>query len=113
MGIVSKIKWVIMSEICGIVGDLKREGEGEYKIPCSTIFGLTKEEIQQLAGQGLKIGDDDSRIDGVEITGASPFKVMRILCSKYGWETDGRVVTGESPGDRTMTMWTLTRPVKK
>merc|ERR1712121_185524 len=100
-----------MSEVCGIIGDLKREGEGEYVIPCSTVFGLNKGEIQQLAGQGFKIGDDDPRYDGVEITGASPFKVMRILCSKFGWTTDGEVVTADSPGDRTCTMWTLTRPV--
>jgi len=66
-------------------------------------------EVKQLIGEGLKIGDADPRNDGVEVTGASPFKVMRILCSKYGWTTDGEVVSTEAPGGRTCAMWTLTR----
>merc|ERR1712121_360675 len=85
-------------EAIGIVADVKRESEGEYIIPTSTIFGL-------------KMGDEDPRNDGVEVRGASPFKVMRILCSKYGWTTDGEVVSTEAPGGRTAAMWTLTRKV--
>merc|ERR1712183_368159 len=100
-----------MTEICGIIGDLKREGEGEYVIPTSTIFGLDMAEVKQLIGEGLKIGDEDPKNDGVEVQGASPFKVMRILCSKYGWTTDGEVVSTEAPGGRTAAMWTLTRKV--
>merc|ERR1712142_261555 len=100
-----------MAEICGIIGDLKREGEGEYIIPCSTIFGLSMPEIKQLVGEGLKIGDEDPKNDGVEVRGASPFKVMRILCSKFGWTTDGEVVSTEAPGGRTAAIWTLTRKV--
>jgi len=111
------LMWTLTSgqptEAIGIVSDVKRESEGEYVIPCSTVFGMTREEIQQLAGQGFKVGDDNPRQEGVEITGSSPFKVMRTLCSKFGWTTDGEVVTAESPGDRTCTMWTLTRPVNK
>jgi len=96
-------------EAIGIVADVKRESEGEYIIPTSTIFGLDNAEVKQLVGEGLKIGDADPRNDGVEVTGASPFKVMRILCSKFGWTTDGEVVSTEAPGGRTCAMWTLTR----
>eukprot|EP00092_Neocalanus_flemingeri_P000751 GFUD01000796.1.p1 GENE.GFUD01000796.1~~GFUD01000796.1.p1 ORF type:complete len:206 (-),score=78.67 GFUD01000796.1:94-711(-) len=98
-------------EAIGIVSDIKRESEGEYVIPTSTIFGLGMDEVKQLVGEGLKIGDEDPRNDGVEVRGASPFKVMRILCSKYGWTTDGDVVSTEAPGGRTAAMWTLTRKV--
>merc|ERR1712183_517383 len=62
-------------EAIGIVSDIKRENEGEYIIPTSTIFGLTMEEIKQLVEEGLKIGDENPRHDGVEVSGASPFKV--------------------------------------
>ena len=27
----------------------------------------------------------------VEVRGSSPFKLMRVLCSKFGWTTDGEV----------------------
>merc|ERR1712055_70482 len=77
-----------------------------------TLLGGKEEggtEVKQLLGEGLKIGDADPRYDGVEVKGASPFKVMRILCSKYGWTTDGEVVSTEAPGGRTGAMWTLTR----
>merc|ERR1711892_1631310 len=100
-----------MTEICGIIGDLKREGEGEYVIPTSTIFGLDMAECRQLIEEGLKVADADPKNDGVEVRCASPFKVMRILCSKYGWTTDGEVVSTEAPGGRTAAMWTLTRKV--
>jgi len=111
------LMWTLISgeeatEAIGIVADIKREDEGEYVIPTSTVFGLTKEEIGQLAAQGLKVEDNDRGQEGVEIQGASPFKVMRILCSKFGWTTDGEVVSSEAPGGRTAAMWTLTRAVK-
>merc|ERR1712032_1368060 len=98
-----------MSEVCGIICDMKREGEGEYTIPTSTVFGLNREEIGQLQSQGFKIEDNDARQEGVEVRGSSPFKLMRVLCSKFGWTTDGEVVSAPAPGDRTAAMWTLTR----
>jgi len=111
----SCLMWTLISgeaeEAVGVVADIKRESEGEYVIPTSTVFGLSKSEIQSLAGQGLKIGDNDPSKDGVEVQGASPFKVMRILCSKFGWTTDGEVVTSPAPGGRTAAMWTLTRKI--
>ena len=27
----------------------------------------------------------------IKVRGASPFKLMRVLCSKFGWTTDGEV----------------------
>ena len=27
----------------------------------------------------------------INVRGASPFKLMRVLCSKFGWTTDGEV----------------------
>ena len=65
-------------------------GEGEYTIPTSTVFGLKEEEIRLLLGEGLKVEpetvtelytgdvqvkDSDRRIEGLEVHGASPFKV--------------------------------------
>merc|ERR1719192_101157 len=108
------IMWTLMSdgeatEAIGVVADMKREGEGEYTIPTSTVFGLTREEIGQLQTQGFKIEDNDARQEGVEVRGSSPFKLMRVLCSKFGWTTDGEVVSGPAPCGRTSAMWTLTR----
>merc|ERR1719150_3482288 len=75
------------------IADIRRESEGEYTIPTSTVFGLTKEEIKQLQSHGFKIEDNDTRQEGVEVQGSSPFKLMRVLCSKFGWTTDGEVVS--------------------
>jgi len=109
------IMWTLIggegTEAIGVVADIKRESEGEYVIPCCTLFGLEDEEMEQLKGKGLEIGDSNRRHEGVEVTGASPFKVMRILCRDFGWTTDGEVMQSEAPGDRTCTMWTLTRSV--
>merc|ERR1712232_508444 len=81
-----KVRKLNMTEICGIIADIKREGEGEYVIPVSTVFGLKPEELTQLVQtEGLKVHDCDRRNEGVEIHGSSPFMIMRVLCGKYGW----------------------------
>merc|ERR1712080_588237 len=54
-----------MADVCGIIADIKREGEGEYIIPTCTIFGLDKEEEGQLESHGLKVSDSNPRMDGV------------------------------------------------
>merc|ERR1711881_420419 len=100
-----------MADICGIIADIKREGEGEYIIPTCTIFGLDKEEEGQLESHGLKVADSNPRMDGVEVSGSSPFKVMRILCKHFGWETDGKSMQFAAPGDRTTSMWQLTKKI--
>jgi len=93
----------------GIVADLKRECEGEYIIPRCTVFGLEQEEMSALKEKGFKITDENRRVEGVEISGASPFMVMRVLCRDHGWSTDGEIVQLPAPGDRTAAMWTLTK----
>merc|ERR1712080_14582 len=100
-----------MADVCGIIADIKREGEGEYIIPTCTIFGLDKEEEGRLESHGLKVSDSNPRMDGVEVTGSSPFKVMRILCKHFGWETDGKSMQFAAPGDRTTSMWQLTKKI--
>ena len=90
-------------------------------VPASTVFGLTRAEVVSLkeaAGSGLTVTDSDTRNEGYEVRedlilkdtkprpnlgktlsvllqvkGASPFKVMRLLCSKFGWETEGEPVS--------------------
>jgi len=99
-------------EAIGIVSDVKRESEGEYVIPTSTVFGLNDQEILSLKKDGLTVKDSNSRMEGNEIHGASAFKVMRILCSKYGWDTTGEAVTTTVSGGKNSVMWTLTRKCK-
>jgi len=109
------LTWTLMTdfaeECIGVVADIKREGEGEYIIPTCTIFGLDKEEEGQLESHGLKVADSNPRMDGVEVSGSSPFKVMRILCKHFGWETDGKSMQFAAPGDRTTSMWQLTKKI--
>ena len=81
-------------------------------IPTSTIFGLTPEEMGQLRSEGLKIGDKNPKVEGVEVSGASPFKVMRVL-GKLGWSTDGEPVETTVTEGKQSWMWTLTRDIKK
>jgi len=99
-------------ECIGIVADIKREAEGEYVIPTCTVFGLSDAEVGQLSGRGLRVEDSNKRHDGVEIKGSSPFKVMRILCKDFGWTTDGKAEQTDAPGDRTCSLWHLTRKVE-
>jgi len=110
----STLMWTLLgdgaaTEALGVIADIRRESEGEYTIPTSTVFGLSMDEAKQLAAQGLQVEDGDRGQEGVEVRGSSPFRVMRILCGKFGWTTDGEVVTTEAPGGRTAAMWTLTR----
>merc|ERR1711874_628044 len=100
-----------MADVCGIIADIKREGEGEYVIPTCTVFGLNDDELAQLGQHGLRIQDENTRHEGVEIRGSSPFKVMRILCKNYGWTTDGKAMQTEAPGDRTTSMWHLFKKI--
>ena len=76
----------------------------------------------------FKIRDGNRRVEGVEIHGASPFKVgklayletitislsqiMRVLCGKHGWSTDGEPVNTTVAEGKTSMMWTLTRKIQ-
>ena len=45
-------------------------GEGEYVVPASTVFGLTRAEVVSLkeaAGSGLTVTDSDTRNEGYEV----------------------------------------------
>jgi len=110
------IVWTLLGgdgaeETIGVIADIKRESEGEYVIPTCTVFGLTNDELAELANKGLSIDDSNKRVEGVEISGCSPFKVMRVLCKEHGWTTDGEIMQFDAPGDRTACMWTLTRKI--
>merc|ERR1711953_357832 len=99
-----------MTEICGIIADIKREGEGEYVIPVSTVFGLKPEELTQLVQtEGLQVQDCDRRNEGVEIHGASPFMIMRVLCGKYGWTCSDSVENINIAEGKSVVMWTLNK----
>merc|ERR1712154_215761 len=98
-----------MTDICGIIADIKREGEGEYIIPTSTVFGLKQEELDLLLKEGLKVRDSDRRIEGVEVHGSSPFKIMRLLCGKAGWTFSGQVENINVAEGKSVCMWTLNK----
>ena len=85
-------------------------GEGEYVIPVSTVFGLKNEELTQLVQtEGLKVHDCDRRNEGVEIHGASPFMIMRVLCGKYGWTCSDSVENINIAEGKSVVMWTLNK----
>jgi len=109
------ITWTLVTdeavECVGVVADIRRESEGEYVIPTCTVFGLNDDELAQLGQHGLRIQDENTRHEGVEIRGSSPFKVMRILCKNFGWTTDGKAMQSEAPGDRTTSMWHLFKKI--
>jgi len=99
-------------ETIGIISDIRREGEGEYVIPSCSIFGLNDDEVAQLGQHGLKVTDENKRHEGIEVTGASPFKVMRVLCKHYGWSLDSKVSKTDNPGSSRFVgtcIWQLTR----
>merc|ERR1712231_47717 len=76
-----------MSDICGIIGDLKREDQGVYVFPRLTLLGYDSKEpqVQRLLQLGYKVGDEDSRYEGVEIKGSSPFQLMRTLAKEFNY----------------------------
>lgn len=67
--------------------------------PCLTLLGYdTKEEpLKRLQQLGYKVGDEDSRYEGVEIKQSSPFKLMRSLAKEYGYRPL-KAVNSAAPG---------------
>merc|ERR1719273_1298549 len=96
-------------EVLGIVSEVKREGQGEYVMPSCTVFGLKQEEVDVMKKEGLKLADENRNIEGIEVHGASAFKIMRVLCSKAGWSTSGEPVATTVCEGKPSFMWTLTR----
>lgn len=84
-------------------------GEGEYVIPTSTVFGLKEEEWRLLLKEGLELRDSDRKNEGLEVHGASPFKIMRILCGKAGWTCSDQVENINVAEGKSVCMWTLNK----
>ena len=74
----------------------------------------------------FQLADENRNIEGIEVHGASAFKVsrhvhlscschvsrvqiMRVLCSKAGWSTSGEPVATTVCEGKPSFMWTLTR----
>merc|ERR1712168_1363461 len=67
--------------------------------------------LRYVASSGIlrgrsRVGDEDSRYEGVEIKQSSPFKLMRTLAKEYGYRPL-KAINSSAPGGRTCLMWTL------
>lgn len=101
--------------VIGLVADLKRENEGEYVCPCTTVFGLQPDEINWLVQNQAKMNlkdklqDRNKTEDGIEIT-TSCWKLMRMFGSEMGFELLGDPQVGTEPGNgRTNLIWTMVK----
>jgi len=101
--------------IIGLVADLKRENEGEYICPVTTVFGLQQDEINWLVQNQAKMNlkdklqDRNKTEDGIEIT-TSCWKLMRMFGSEMGFELLGDPQVGCEPGNgRTNLIWTMVK----
>ena len=56
--------------------------------PCLTILGYDKEDslIQKLTKIGFRLGDSNTRCEGLELKNVSPFYLMRILAREFGFD---------------------------
>ena len=54
-------------EIIGVVYELRREEEGEYVCPKTTVFGLKREEVATLIENGFKVHNKHPDTEGQEI----------------------------------------------
>ncbi|XP_023332455.1 uncharacterized protein LOC111704450 [Eurytemora carolleeae] len=97
-----------MSDVCGIIADIKREGTGVYEFRKLTLLGFdtADQEIKTLLGLGLKVGDANEKYEGVEIPNISPFKLMRHLAKEFGYKPCVPVCS-DLPGDRKSLIWTM------
>jgi len=97
--------------IVGVMADFKRENEGEYICPVSTVFGLEPDEVQTLITNcGLKMTDHNKEDEGYEVR-SSAFKLMRELGKELGFEPMGDPTCTEAPGGRKTLIWTLAKPI--
>ena len=82
--------------------------QGVYVFPRLTILGYDKHEapIQRLQQLGFQLEDANTRNEGIEIKGKSPFCLMRTLAEEFGFKMI-KMVASEAPGDRSGLMWTL------
>ena len=54
-------------EIIGVVYELRREEEGEYVCPKTTVFGLKREEVATLIENGFQVQNKHPDTEGQEI----------------------------------------------
>ena len=54
-------------EIVGVVFEFRREEEGEYVCPKTTVFGLKQEEVATLIENGFKVHNKHPDTEGQEI----------------------------------------------
>ena len=54
-------------EIIGVVFEFRREEEGEYVCPKTTVFGLKREEVATLIENGFKVHNKHPDTEGQEI----------------------------------------------
>jgi len=105
--------------VIGLVADIKRENEGEYICPVTTVFGLQQEEINWLVNNQDKLNltdklqDRNKSHDGIEIT-TSCWKLMRLFGTELGFELLGDPQQGAEPGNgRTNLIWTMVKEVEE
>ena len=101
--------------VIGIVDDLRRESEGDYICPLTTVFGLTNNERSFLGKSQAKLNlrekltDRHKTGDEIQIS-ASCWKVIRILGLELGFELKGGPTKGCEPGGGiTNLIWTMVK----
>ena len=107
------------NHIIGIVTDLRREGQGDYTCPLTTVFGLTNDERKFLVENQAKLNLDDKITDihrthdEIQIS-TSCWKVMRIFGSELGFKLAGGPAKGSEPGGgRVSLIWTMVKDANK
>merc|ERR1712024_417104 len=98
------------THIVGVFADFNREDEGEYICPRCTVFGLEKEEVETLIGDGFLMTDHNKVEEGYEVQ-SSVFKLMRALGKKFGFELHGNPLCTSAPNDRKTLVYTLKKDV--
>jgi len=96
--------------VLGVMADFRREDEGEYVCPVSTVFGLEQDEVQLLIQTGLKMTDHNKGDEGYEVK-SSAFKLMRELGKHLGFEPMGGPEVTDAPGGRKTIIYTLAKEV--
>ena len=67
--------------------------------PCLTLLGYDADEapVQKLKQIGYNLGDSDTRHEGVEIKGKSPFHLIRTMAKEFGYSPE-KISVVPSPG---------------
>ena len=67
--------------------------------PCLTLLGYEADEapVLKLKQVGYDLGDSNSRHEGVEIKGKSPFHLIRTMAKEFGYSPE-KISVAPSPG---------------